>query len=134
MGDVKGILRATASGACIVVANGPVSDALFQIQGSRVLIGNNVPAAGTYLAPNAHIQIGNGALIDGALYGNKVSIKNGAVVNGAIANALLNTVSSEWIGWKDCKPEESSKSKSSKSKSVKSDSKSKSVKSDSKSK
>ena len=125
--DVKAALNAAAKNTKIVVTGGPASQALFQIQGTQVHFGNDSDAAGTYLAPNAHIQVGNNSNVDGALYGNKVSIKNGAVVNGDAATSLLSVVATEWIGWKDCKHEETSKSKSSsKSTSEKSDSKAKS--------
>merc|ERR1712065_77196 len=95
-----------------------------------------------YLASNAHLQVGNGSTVEGALYGNKVSIHGGSVVNGDVATSLLSIVATEWLGWTDCKSAEGSKSKSgsdsksaSKSKSEsapKSDSKSASAKSDSK--
>ncbi len=140
--DVTGALNAAAKNTKIVVSGGPANQVLFQIQGSQVHFGNDSEAAGTYLASNAHIQVGNGSTVEGALYGNKVSIKNGSVVNGDVATSLLSIVATEWLGWTDCKSAEGSKSKSgsdsksaSKSKSEsapKSDSKSASAKSDSK--
>merc|ERR1712065_2135 len=134
--DVTGALNAAAKNTKIVVSGGPANQVLFQIQGSQVHFGNDSEAAGTYLASNAHIQVGNGSTVEGALCGNKVSIKNGSVVNGDVATSLLSIVATEWLGWTDCKSAEGSESKSaSKSKSEsapKSDSKSASAKSDSK--
>jgi uncharacterized delta-60 repeat protein len=70
----------------VMASNGPASDILFQIAGNRVQLHNEGTYLGTYIAPQAHIDVHEGATVTGALYGENVQIKKGATV---IANPAL---------------------------------------------
>jgi hypothetical protein len=61
---------------------GSAADILFRVEGSDVKLGKDGIFLGTFIAPEAHIDLLEGATLTGALYGRKVQIKLKAVVIG----------------------------------------------------
>ena len=68
----------------IVSGAGP-SDVLFRIAGGNVKLGKNGAFVGTFLAPSAHIDVHEGAMVTGALHGAQVQLKKDTSLAAVIA-------------------------------------------------
>ena len=75
--------------ARVTVAGGSAATILFRVQGNHVGLGKSGSFLGTYLAPNAMIEMDQGATLQGALYGQKVHVKKLASVTGQPALDLF---------------------------------------------
>ncbi len=75
--------------ARVTVTGGSAATILFRVQGNHVGLGKSGSFLGTYLAPNALIEMGQGATLQGALVGQKVHLKKLASVTGQPALDLF---------------------------------------------
>ncbi len=76
-------------GVVMTVAAGDAGDVLLRIAGSNVKLGKGGRFLGTFVAPDAHIDVGEGATVTGALHGRKVQLKKGASIIPAPAMDLF---------------------------------------------
>ena len=71
------------------VNGGDASDILLSIAGSNVKLGKNGIFLGTFLAPDAHIDVHEGAVVTGALHAEKVQMKKESVLHSDPALGLF---------------------------------------------
>jgi hypothetical protein len=76
-------------GVRMVNVSGEPSDILFRIGGSNVKLEKNGTYLGTFIAPNAHIDMHQGAALAGMLYGRKVQLKRETSISPAPALDLF---------------------------------------------
>ena len=76
-------------GVTMIAESGSASDIIFRVAGSDVKLGKAGTFLGTFIAPEAHIDLHEGAELTGALHGRKVQIKKKAIVHGDPALDLL---------------------------------------------
>ena len=81
----------------MTAAGGGASDILIQVQGKHVKYGKSGSYLGTVLAPQAHIDVAEGASLVGALYGEKVQVKKEVILQAEPANDLLIGASLAWL-------------------------------------
>jgi len=73
----------------MTVSGGAARDILFRAAGKDVKLGKGGIFLGTFIAPEAHIDLHEDAVLTGALYGEKVHLKKHSVVNPDPALALI---------------------------------------------
>ena len=73
----------------MAIVSGSAQEVLFRVQGHHVHLHKDGTYLGTFLAPDAHIDLGEGATLTGALYGKKVHIKKRVSVTGQPALDLF---------------------------------------------
>lgn len=78
----------TGNNVNFVLSGGDPFDVLFEVHGASTIGSGNV-WVGTLFAPDAAVSFGNNALINGAVYGDVVTIGSGAAVNYAPSNILF---------------------------------------------
>ena len=66
----------------MTVTGGSAGNVLFRVQGGRVALGKAGSYLGTYLAPDANVELGEEATLQGALYGQKLHIKKSSTITG----------------------------------------------------
>lgn len=64
-------------------------DILFRVAGSKVDLGKEGFFLGTFIAPRGDVELGERATLYGALYGEKVEFKKGALIVGVPARDLF---------------------------------------------
>lgn len=69
----------------ITAPTGSAADILFKIKGNAVKLGKEATLLGTYIAPGAHIDMHEDAVLTGLLYSEMVQVKKNAEVNYAPA-------------------------------------------------
>ena len=62
-------------GVVMVTDPGSASEVMFRVAGGSVQLGKNGIFLGTFIAPDAHIDIHEDATLTGMLYGSKIQIK-----------------------------------------------------------
>ena len=77
-------------GVTMSVIGGAATDILIRSTGESVKLKKEGTFLGTFLAPNADIDLSEESSLTGALFGKKVDIKKGAHVTGAPALGLLS--------------------------------------------
>jgi hypothetical protein len=73
----------------VMNSTGAASDILFAVAGDHVQLKKEGLYLGTFVAPDGHIDVGEGAALSGALYGHKVELKKRATVEADPAIALF---------------------------------------------
>ena len=73
----------------MAVTGGSAANILFRVQGGRVVLGKSGSYLGTYLAPDANVELGENATLQGARYGQKLIIKKSATITGEPALGLF---------------------------------------------
>ncbi|MBI4339024.1 MAG: hypothetical protein HY680_03625 [Chloroflexi bacterium] len=73
----------------IIKAGGGAENVLWKVQENRVDVKKDALFFGTYLAPSAVIDLYQGEILVGALYGQQVNIKERAMGTGKTAVGLL---------------------------------------------
>ena len=76
-------------GVKMTVFGGDASNILFRIAGSEVKLGKNGVFLGTFLAPNAHIDVHEGAVVTGALHAEKIQMKKDTMIHSYPALELF---------------------------------------------
>jgi len=72
-----------------MTCTGAASDVLFQVAGNHVQLHKNGTYLGTFLAPQAHIDLHEDSTLTGALYGDKVQVKKQSTIIPAPAISLF---------------------------------------------
>ncbi|MEM7114189.1 MAG: LamG-like jellyroll fold domain-containing protein [Chloroflexota bacterium] len=71
-----------------MTSSGSVRDILFEVAGGKVKLDRTGTFLGTYVAPNAFIEVGDMTDVTGALYGNRILLKQSSSINGLPAVKL----------------------------------------------
>ncbi len=72
----------------VTVSGGAARNVLWQVQGGQVTLGKTSKSVGTFLAPNAAIDLYDSGTVTGALYGSKVHLQKTTVLTGDPAQRL----------------------------------------------
>jgi len=73
----------------ITSSEGSASDIMFRATGQVVDLGRSGSYLGTYLAPNASVNLGQDAQLTGAMYGERISVGHRAHISVMIARELF---------------------------------------------
>lgn len=74
----------------IISAAGTAADILFRVEGSHAHLKKNGVYLGTFLVPNGHVELHEDATLTGALYAEKISVKERTIVTGLPALTLID--------------------------------------------
>lgn len=88
--DVKNTVD-MKEGVTVATGSGGAADILWRVEGNAVKLGKDGEFLGTFIAPNAHIDMHAGASLTGAFYGKKVQVKlNTSVAAEPALNAFID--------------------------------------------
>jgi len=76
----------------------PATSVLIQVQGEKVKLGQKGHYLGTFMAPNADIDLEQNAVFSGALYGKRVQVGKDTIVNVRAAIDLMIAATADWLG------------------------------------
>lgn len=74
----------------IVSATGTAADILFRVEGSHAHLKKDGVYLGTFLVPNGHVELHEDSTLTGALYAEKVTVKERTIVTGMPALTLFD--------------------------------------------
>ena len=85
-------IRATALGGTEAEKN-----ILIQVQGNQVALGQDGSFLGTFIAPNAHVQLRSKAELNGALFGKSIRLGPQTKVQVDAATELMRLMAPSWL-------------------------------------